>query len=583
MTAALQSGSADLDTMRASTPQAPNPYLPNGTMPPGGYIDPRPVNSAAFDAYLTALASSGNATGIAGSQPLQAADPASGTASVGGWSHNMTSKNYNFTAPVLSLGGRAGMGVALALSYNSKLWTRVNDTILFNADRGFPAPGWRLGFGEILVKSTASNPYYNSTTGKNSVIYIAPDGTRRDLSVSTDGTTYFSYDSTYLKYESTNRILRFPNGAQVHFAAESGNDSKLLPTLIKDRNGNQIDIYYRTLTNNSVVIDYLIDTAGRRIDFNYQSDRLTSISQNRNGNIFVFAYFDYQAVTIQANFGSLTVDPSPINGTTIYVPSRITYPSGVNYRFSYTSYGQINSIQKWVPTISGQGFERNIANTSFNLPNYDPNNAQNDNPHFTSRTEWAENWQGGNTVGYNYTYNATPNLHYISGANRLFKVSTNNLIHEVSIEANGANGPTKKDRITFISDSGLTYLSNLRPQQIDTFSYDSAGLQISNKKTVIGYIQQDGMWLPATSDEYMSAAVYRRTATTYASYPAQYILGLPQEVSVYAGAGVTLMSRITNSYDETGTYVNSNGQAVPLLVDAPGVIQHDAAYNASFT
>ncbi|MBK9313406.1 MAG: hypothetical protein IPM55_04025 [Acidobacteria bacterium] len=42
------------------------------------------------------------------------------------------------------------------------------------------------------------------------------------------------------------------------------------------------------------------------------------------------------------------------------------------------------------------------------------------------------------------------------------------------------------------------------------------------------------------------------------------------------------MSRVTNSYDETGTYVNSNGQAVPLFVDAPGVIQHDAAYNASF-
>jgi hypothetical protein len=43
------------------------------------------------------------------------------------------------------------------------------------------------------------------------------------------------------------------------------------------------------------------------------------------------------------------------------VPSRITYPTGVNLRFYYTSYGQVHLLEKWVPTISGQGNERRIA------------------------------------------------------------------------------------------------------------------------------------------------------------------------------------------------------------------------------
>ncbi len=108
------------------------------------------------DAYLTQLAGKGDATGIAGSLPMQSSDPTAGTASVGGWSSNLDSQNYNFTAPVLSLTGRAGMSVGLALSYNSRVWARAGSTMIFNGDRGYPAPGWRLGFGEILVKSQAS-------------------------------------------------------------------------------------------------------------------------------------------------------------------------------------------------------------------------------------------------------------------------------------------------------------------------------------------------------------------------------------------------------------------------------------------
>lgn len=42
------------------------------------------------------------------------------------------------------------------------------------------------------------------------------------------------------------------------------------------------------MSNGAVVIQYLINTAGRRIDFNYQNNRLTSISQDCSGVTFYY-------------------------------------------------------------------------------------------------------------------------------------------------------------------------------------------------------------------------------------------------------------------------------------------------------
>jgi hypothetical protein len=585
--AALQSGNGNLDTMRASQPQAPNAYQQTGTLPPAGYNDPKP---ALNDSYLTELSKAANATGIAGSLPMQAADPTAGTASVGGVSINLDNKSYNFSAPLLSLPGRAGHGLALGVSYNSRTWTKAptssdpkkSGTMFFNGDQGFPAPGWLIGFGMVLVDSQADPAYANGVTGKASIIYIAPDGTRRDLAYNAATASFESYDSSYLRFEAATRILRMPNGAQIAFLQESmaAGHTQFLPTWIKDRNGNLINIYYRTLSNGAVVTDYAIDTAGRRIDFNYQNDRLVSVSQNRNGTVFKFINLDYQPVTIQTSFlSTLALDPVAINGTQVYLPSRITYPNGINYRFTYTSYGQVTQIQKWVPTITGQGNERIVASTTFNLPGYDPNQPLIDCPTFSTRTEWAENWQGGTTALYTYGSGVT------DPTGRLFAYSKSGLTMTSYIWAPGAGNWTKKDEVTYEQDTGLSYASNLRPIETKTTSFSGATAQI--RLTRQSYIQRDGMWLPGTRDEYgaFGIGIYRRTVTEYTSYPSQYILGLPQTVSVYAGAGTTLLSRSTNNYDETGTFLDSNNQTASYFIDATGdgVIQRDGGYGASFT
>jgi hypothetical protein len=49
----------------------------------------------------------------------------------------------------------------------------------------------------------------------------------------------------------------------------------------------------------------------------------------------------------------MITDPPNINGAQVYLPSRITYPNGVNFRIGYTSYAQINYVGRWVPTITG--------------------------------------------------------------------------------------------------------------------------------------------------------------------------------------------------------------------------------------
>ncbi|HRH44134.1 MAG TPA: hypothetical protein PKY82_21055, partial [Pyrinomonadaceae bacterium] len=72
-----------------------------------------------------------------------------GTAPDGGASND----NFQFAAPVLSLPGR-GIDVNLALVYNSRLWSKTGTQMIYDADKGFPAPGWSIGFGKMIRMGT---------------------------------------------------------------------------------------------------------------------------------------------------------------------------------------------------------------------------------------------------------------------------------------------------------------------------------------------------------------------------------------------------------------------------------------------
>jgi RHS repeat-associated protein len=598
----------NLDTLRNNAPQAPNAYVPTGTLPSSTYDDPKPTVTANYDAYLTQLAALSNQAGPAGATPRQVPDPTAGTASVGGLSIEVGSGRYNFSAPVVGLPGRAGLDLALALNYSSQaVWTyspAVN-TIAFNADRGFPAPGWRLGFGAMQTKDAGGNAYISSTTGRYSLLYIEPSGVRHELGYNSATGYLESYDSSYLKYLPTTQTLHFPNGAKMKFGAYSysanNRDYQALPIEIKDRNGNFITIAYKTLPNEKVVIDYAIDTAGRRVDFYYENNRLLWIGQQRNGVWFKYVNLDYQPVTIQTNFTMPgwggTLDPPTINGTQVWLVSRITYPTGLNFRFSYNGQGVCQQIQKWVPAINGQGVgPRMLAQTSFTFATNESQMLLAEH-RVKTRSESAENWQGGLSVAKTYHY-ATGSIegyslqvheptlqHEQSARSHYFNITPTQVRSRVKASTPAGSTALKDEIVTYTSDQGLSYLSNQRVTEIQKIS-DPASPSAYHI-TQFAYTQMDGMSLPTIKDEKSSVGgpVYRRAETAYTSYPAQNVLGLPTTVSLYAGAGTTLLAKTSNVYDETNTVLDSNNQSVPLLFNASGdgVIQHDNGYSLGFT
>ena len=59
---------------------------------------------------------------------------------------DLGSRNFNWSMPLLSLQGRAGMDLGLTLVYNSLVWVKDGNTMRFNADRGFPGPASDSGF-----------------------------------------------------------------------------------------------------------------------------------------------------------------------------------------------------------------------------------------------------------------------------------------------------------------------------------------------------------------------------------------------------------------------------------------------------
>jgi hypothetical protein len=95
--------------------------------------------------------------------------------------------NFNWAVPIISLGGR-GLAANLTLYYNSRVWSRRNNQVAFDAITGWPAPGYSLGFGRILFYDVGTG--YNPT-GK--FMWVEPGGTRHYLGTGTymgDGYAY---------------------------------------------------------------------------------------------------------------------------------------------------------------------------------------------------------------------------------------------------------------------------------------------------------------------------------------------------------------------------------------------------------
>ena len=194
------------------------------------------------------------------------------------------SANYTFSAPILRLEGR-GMDLRLDLTYNSRLWNRIEDQVEFDVDQGWPAPGWSLGFGRIV------------RLGRQGSMLVDADGTRHPYEVvrmegNQDRRLEFTgrtTDGSFIDYQHVDDLTggfqwaqaRYPDGTTIEYTArghdyvrpETGAVSPgwgvLFPTRITDAHGNVITIGYRN--NVGPEIDTIVDTLGRTISFHYDT------------------------------------------------------------------------------------------------------------------------------------------------------------------------------------------------------------------------------------------------------------------------------------------------------------------------
>jgi RHS repeat-associated protein len=266
------------------------------------------------------------------------------------------SGNFQFTAPVIGLEGR-GLDLALALSYNSRVWHKAGSEITFDIDRDWPAPGWNLGFGRIVSMGT-----------NKGFMLIDGDGTRHGYignALPASGWQYFvahTIDGTLIDYSvsaysgvPSYATAQLPNGTVIQYGA-AGNNA-VYPTQITDAQGNYITVTY--VNNQGPNIQTISDTANRSINFVYTGGLLTEITAPglALGTTRTLVRLNYRALTLNYNFN---LTPRVRNGV-VNVISAIYYPgTNTGYWFgdtdgsdtsdsaadSYSMYGMLLKVRE---------------------------------------------------------------------------------------------------------------------------------------------------------------------------------------------------------------------------------------------
>ncbi len=496
--------------------------------------------------------------------------------------------NFNAAFPLYSLGGR-GLGASLTLFYNSRVWAVHGSAITFNPTQGWPFAGFSLGFGRIFTYGSGSSTKY---------VLIDPDGTRRYLGTGSDTTTstYTTNDGSHITFvgsKTSGGSLYFNDGTKVTITVTN---NRLLPTKIRDANGNYISIGYKTYNSSTFpwrqALDYVTDTLGRALQFNYDScANLSSITVPAFGSGTTdIVKFDYQSISISNSFSGLTVENRP----TLPVPAlrHIFFDAtDSGYKFDYSVYGMIYNLSMRkdmsidVNGVISDGTER--AAISFNYPV--SASSLTDAPAFTQRTETATNSP---TASYSYSTTTdtvaqtkTMTITQPDSSQVLLTRSTdgtsvaNTLMIQSEVK-NSTGGSMAKSTFTYANDpagypqiqSVTSYDDAGTPTKVD-FDYDSYG-NVTNSRQY-GY-QISGQW-----------QVRRRSRSVFktdSAYINAYLRSLVIESDVYDAqqntndADDVMIAKTTITYDDyqaMGGMETYSGQQMP-----PG---HDSSFDQNYT
>lgn len=508
--------------------------------------------SGEFHGIVSSLSASGNPSSAVSSLATAQVDPFNQTG------NQIQARDCEWSVPLISLPGRAGLDLGLSLSYSSLVWTRSGPYAYFDQDYESLSPGFTIGFPTVQWRK------FDAKTGRN-VYVLTAAGRHTELRQIGSTDIYEAADSSYLQLidYGGSLALRTTDGTELSFAPLLHGYNV---TQIKDRNGNFI-----TVDNDwRGDIQHVTDTVNRTITFNYDANaNLNSII--RTGTAQPWATFRWGNAQMQPTFGEVV---GTYAGENILALNFVGFDDGSYTRFNYNGYGQVREIKHFA-SDSDPNADNHLLNTM--VYNY---GASDDPTRLTDMRVSAENWTGTNDVPSQLItqFSASGDVHEMTAPDGTIYKETyggtgNSPVwqHGLVISTQVLTGSTvQKTTATAWAqdDPDASYQTNPRVYQTDV----SDGT--NHRKTTIGYqtfalpTTNASCSLPNEVYEYDAdqSTVLRRTHTDYvpiANYINDYrrIVGLPVAKLLYEGTS-TLRAKTTYVYDQPEFMQNTAGSAI---------------------
>jgi len=326
--------------------------------------------SGEFASLLAGITLSGAASSTASSLISARVDPRNQPG------NGMLTRDAALSLPLVSVPGRNGLDLGLALSYSSMVWTRSGPYIYFDEDNGFPSPGFRLGFPTVQRK------VFDAQTSRQSYLMITAGGKRVELRQVGASNIYDATDASYLRLtdNGSTLLVHSTDGTKLSLSEING---EYRCVEIKDSNGN-----YITVNNNSFgQISSVTDTLGRVINFNYDTNaNFTWITQAWNGQpSHQWVSFGWGTHTMQSSFSGAAV-VGTANGSVYPVITQVALNDTSYFTFDYTNSLQVSLVKKYFGAV-----ERNATSFNYETPGSDV-------PRLISSSVSAQNWTGINGV-----------------------------------------------------------------------------------------------------------------------------------------------------------------------------------------
>jgi RHS repeat-associated protein len=524
--------------------------------------------------------------------------------------------NFSFNVPLLSQPGR-GMDLALALTYNSRVWTAAPKgdgtwNVIYDIDKDWPAPGWSFSLPRMAV------------LGPEGAMLLEGDGTRHPF---TGNTTYTpgqldhrfegnTTDGAFIRYTANGDtgFAYYPDGTVVTFRGvrNSAGIGILTADKIVDAHGNIISIRRDTSPAGGGRISAIVDTLGRSVFFYYDSRKLlTAITaagpRDEHGNVEMrtLARFHYRKLRLSYSFAGLAPlvrNPEPYVIDAIYFPGTSSGYWFGDYE-SYSSYGMLRRViqqrgMRFTPATSDPGESLSLEGAispgeMTTQSDYDyplvANSTLTEPPTYSQVSEsWAGMDGDPRVTRYESKMNLTPrqvkitqpdgtySVQYSENLSSLPDDDSQKLRDGVLLEQEFYAADGTRLRRSKHLDWELGYLDTPRAKRVENYIY-LPGRPNDPLMTAVETDYGAKYNSPDVTREYgFNGTPIRTTRMTYRHFDDQYTFGIPYIINrvssreVFAGSiNGTRLSYAVSGYDERWEFVSGIGSAVQWEVRGP--------------